>query len=112
MSVNSGLQATKIIDQRKAFYRQRIPEFSRGRKETVDVDILVTSRNGNRKIMQFIRITNRPSSRKWTWNQWLLQSTPSEDYILFRKNTSLEITKTAELKNVALLVTKKNMNLS
>ena len=100
MSVNSGLQATKI----------RIPEFSHARKETVDVDILVTSRNGDRKIMQFIRIMSRPSSRKWTWNQWLLQSTPSEDYILFRKNTSLEITKTAELKNVALLVTKKNMN--
>ena len=97
MSVNSGLQATKI----------RIPEFSHARKETVDVDILVTSRNGDRKIMQFIRIMSRPSSRKWTWNQWLLQSTPSEDYILFRKNTSLEITKTAELKNVAPLVTKK-----
>ena len=25
MSVNSGLKATKIIGQRKAFYRQRIP---------------------------------------------------------------------------------------
>ena len=49
MSVNSGLKATKIIDQRKAFYRQRIPEFSRARKETVDIDILVTSRNGTEK---------------------------------------------------------------
>ena len=28
MSVNSELKATKIISQRKAFYRQRIPEFS------------------------------------------------------------------------------------
>ena len=46
MSVNSGLKATKIIGQRKAFYRQRIPEFSCARKETVDIDILVTSRNG------------------------------------------------------------------
>ena len=27
------------------------------RKETVDIDILVTSRNGGRKIMQSIRIT-------------------------------------------------------
>ena len=44
MSVNSGLKATKVIGQRKAFYRQRIPEFSRARKETVDIDILVTSR--------------------------------------------------------------------
>ena len=56
MSVNSGLKATKIIDQRKAFYRQRIPEFSRARKETVDTDILVTSRNSDKKIMQSIRI--------------------------------------------------------
>ena len=41
MSVNSGLKATKIIGQRKAFYRQRIPQFSCARKETVDIDILV-----------------------------------------------------------------------
>ena len=33
MSVNSGFKATKIIGQRKAFCRQRIPEFSRARKE-------------------------------------------------------------------------------
>ena len=52
MSVNSTLKATKIIGQRKAFYRQRIPEPSCGKKETVDLDILVTSRNGDRKIMQ------------------------------------------------------------
>ena len=64
MSVNSELKATKIIGQRKAFYRQRIPEFSCARKETVDIDILVTSRNGHRKIMQSIRITSRPPSRK------------------------------------------------
>ena len=54
MSVNSGLKATKIIDQRKAFYRQRISEFSHARKETVDIDILATSRNGDREIMQTI----------------------------------------------------------
>ena len=69
MSVNSGLKATKIIGQRKAFYRQKIPEFSRVRKETVDIDILATSRNGDRKIMQSIRITSRPPSRKRKWNQ-------------------------------------------
>ena len=60
MSVNSGLKATKIIGQRKAFYRLRIPEFSCARKGTVDVDILVISTNGDRKIMQSIRITSRP----------------------------------------------------
>ena len=54
MSVNSRLKATKIIGQRKAFYRQRIPEFSCARKEIVDIDILVTSRNGDRKTMQYI----------------------------------------------------------
>ena len=52
------------IGQRKAFYRQRISESSCARKETVNIDILVTSRNGDRKIMQSIRITSRPTSRK------------------------------------------------
>ena len=69
MSVNSRLKATKIIDQKKAFYRQRIPEFSCARKETVDIDILATSRNGHRKIMQSIRLTSRPPTRKRKWNQ-------------------------------------------
>ena len=69
MSVNSGLKATKIIGQRKAFYRQRIPESSCVRKETVDIDILVTSRNGGRKIMQSIRKTSTPPLRKMKWNQ-------------------------------------------
>ena len=70
MSVNFGLKATKIIGQRKAFYRQRIPEPSCARKETVDIDILVTSRNGDRKIMQSIRITSRAPLRIRKWNQF------------------------------------------
>ena len=70
MSVNSRLKATKIIVQRKAFYRQGIPESSCVRKETVDIDILVTSRNGDRKIMQSIRITTRPPLRKRKQNQF------------------------------------------
>ena len=57
MSVNSELKATKITGQGKAFSRQRIPEFSHARKETFDIDILVTSRNGDKKIMQSVRIT-------------------------------------------------------
>ena len=69
MSVNSRLKATKIIGQRKAFYRQRIPESSCAGKETVDIDILVTSRVGDRKTMQSIGITSRPTSRKMKWNQ-------------------------------------------
>ena len=62
MSVNSGRKATKIIGQGKVFHRQRM--FSRARKETVDIDILVTSRNGDRKIMQSMRITSRPPRRR------------------------------------------------
>ena len=52
MSLNSRLKATKIIGQIKVFYRQRIPESSCARKETVDIDILVTSSSNDRKIMQ------------------------------------------------------------
>ena len=63
MPVNSRLKTTKIIAQRKAFYRQIIPESSCARKETVDINILVTSRNGDRKIMQSIKILSRPPLR-------------------------------------------------
>ena len=69
MSVNSRLKATKIVGQRKPFFRKIIPESSCARKETVDIDILVTSRNCDRKTMQSIRITSRPTSRKRKWNQ-------------------------------------------
>ena len=62
MSVNFRLKATKIIGQRKAFYWQRIPESSCARRENVAIDILVTSRNGDRKIMPSIRIMSRPPS--------------------------------------------------
>ena len=69
MSANSRLKEIKIIGQRKAFFRKRTPESSCARKETVDIDILVTSRNDDRKIMQSIRITSRPTSRKRKWDQ-------------------------------------------
>ena len=69
MSVDSRLKNTKIIGQRKAFYRHRIPESSCARKKIVDIDILETSRNGDRKIMQSIRIMRRPPSRKRKSNQ-------------------------------------------
>ena len=68
MYINSRLKATKIIGQRKAFYRQRIPETSCLRKETFGIDIIVTSRNGDRKLMQSIKITSRPPSRKRKWD--------------------------------------------
>ena len=69
MSVTSRLKATMIMGQRKAFYRQRIPESGCVRKETVDIVILVTYRNGDRKIMQSIRVMSRPPSRKGKSNQ-------------------------------------------
>ena len=70
MSVNSRLKATKIIGQRKAFYKQRIPEPSCVRKGTVAIDILVISRNGDKKIMQSIRITSRPPREKGSRTSW------------------------------------------
>ena len=70
MSANARLKATKIIGQRKAFCRQRIPESTFARKETVDINILVTNRNGDRKIMRSIRITRRPPPRIREWNQF------------------------------------------
>ena len=60
MYVNSRLKATEIIVQMRAFYRQRIPDFSCAMKETVDINILVKSKNGDWKIMQSIGITSRP----------------------------------------------------
>ena len=54
------------MGQRKSFYRQRIPD---SRNETVNIDILVTSRYGDRKIMQSIGIMSRPPSKKRKWNQ-------------------------------------------
>ena len=41
------------IGQRKAFYRQRISESSCARKETVNIDIFVTSKNGDRKCWSY-----------------------------------------------------------
>ena len=40
------------------------------RKETADIDILITSRNGDRKAMQPIRITRGPATRIRKWNQF------------------------------------------
>ena len=57
MSVNS--KAIQVIGQRKPFYWQRIPGSSCVSKETIDVDIIVASKNGN-------RIMIRPPLRiKW-----------------------------------------------
>ena len=80
MSINSRFKAFKIIGQWKAYYRQRIPGSSCARKGTVDIDILVTSRNGDRKILQYIWITSKPTSSKRKWNQLSQSSTKINTY--------------------------------
>ena len=54
----------------KAFYSQLIPRFNCAKKETVDIDILIISRDGDRKIMQSMRMTSRPLTRIRKWNQF------------------------------------------
>ena len=71
VSINSRLKAIYIIGQRKAFCGQRIPESSCARKETVDIEILITSRRkGDRKIMQPIKITSETPTRMRKRNQF------------------------------------------
>ena len=66
----ASLKSIKIIGIRKAFCRQKNPESSCTGKETVDRDILITSRNDDRKIMQSIRISSGPATRMRKWNQF------------------------------------------
>ena len=61
MPVDSRLKAIQIIGQREAFYKQKIIESAFVRAEAVDIDILMISRNGDKKIMQSIRVTSRPT---------------------------------------------------
>ena len=70
MSVNSRLTVISIIGPWKEFYRQRSAESSCARKETADIDIFVTSTNGDRKIIKSTRITTRPPSIITKWNQF------------------------------------------
>ena len=69
----SRLKEIQITGQINAFCRQRIPEPRRARKEIVDIDILITYRNGDKKIkiMQPIRITSGLVTRKGKWNQFI-----------------------------------------
>ena len=55
-------------------------------KKLLTSDILVTSRNGHRKLMQSIRITSRPPSRKRTWNQLSQSWRTSTKVIPIEKN--------------------------
>ena len=59
-SVKSRLKSHLDLSQKESIL---YAESSCARKGTVGIDFLVTSTNGDRKFMQPIRITSRPSSR-------------------------------------------------
>ena len=93
LAVNSKLKAIRIIGQVKAFYRQRTPEFRCMRKETVDIDIFIISKNGDRKIICSIRITSRPPSRIRKWHQLSLFRWTSSKIIPIEKTYASYISK-------------------
>ena len=53
-----------------AFCRQKVAGSTCARKETVDIDILLIFRNGDRKIIQPLRIMSGHSTRIMKWNQF------------------------------------------
>ena len=65
---------THLREQRKTFYRQKIPESSCARKETVDIDVLVTSGNSDMmsisiwgRVHFWIHLLNHNSLSHQTW---------------------------------------------
>ena len=54
----------QIFRQRKAFCKQRTTKSSCLMKETVDIDILITKRNDDKKNLAIIQITSVPSSKR------------------------------------------------
>ena len=55
------------LRSRKIFYRQKIPDSIFARKETVDIDIPITSRNCD---MQPIRTMSGPATGMRKWDQF------------------------------------------
>ena len=39
------------------------------RKETIEIDILMTFRYGGRKFVQLLKITSGPATTMWKWDQ-------------------------------------------
>ena len=78
----------------KAFYRQRLSESSCAKKETGDIDILVTSRTADRKIMQSIRIKRGPPTRIRERNQFSISTKviPTENlrWLHFHDESSIQ----------------------
>ena len=63
-------QVIQVIGQRKALCRQGACEPSCAKKEAVDKNILITSRNSDRKTTQSIRISGRPPTTIKKMNQF------------------------------------------
>ena len=63
MSVNSRIKAPRSYVKQKHYIGIKFQSLA-------DTDILVTSGNSDRKIMQSIRITSRPPWRIRKWNQF------------------------------------------
>ena len=63
------------LGQKKAFYRQRIPEFGFAKKEIVEINILITYSNGD-KLIQTVkshtnfRVTSGPTTRMRKRNEF------------------------------------------
>ena len=91
MSVNSRLKSIQITGQKKAFYRKNIPGSDYASKETVHIEILITSRNGNRKIMQSIRIKIRSTFRQWAkGSREAASEGPTIQHIRFCRQCSIQ----------------------
>ena len=61
VTFSSRLKGIQIIGQGNTLWRSKISQSSSARKETIDIDILVMSRNGDRKIMHPIKIISGPA---------------------------------------------------
>ena len=57
------IKAINIIGQRKGFCRHITPESSCERKENIEIDILIISSNGDREIIQSIRIKSHKNEK-------------------------------------------------
>ena len=51
------------------FCEKGVPKIC-AKKEIIDIDMLTTSKNGDRKVMQPIRITSEPATKLKKWNHF------------------------------------------
>ena len=67
--LNLALKPYRLKAKGKHFTGREFQGLAVRGKKLLKIDILVTSRNGDRQIMQTIRIMSRPPSRTRKWNQ-------------------------------------------